>query len=484
MLRPNILFAIADDASHFGCYGHSFVRTPHADRVAREGVRFNRMFTTNPKCAPSRASLLTGMHTWQLKEACTHFCYFPGPDEFDVYPDVLEEAGYHVGFTGKGWGPGNFERQGRVRNPAGNEYNARTLTPPADTGIQPRDYAANFADFLADRSADEPFCFWYGAHEPHRHYVQGEAVAHGKTLDEVRSVPPYWPDDEVVRGDFLDYAFEIEWFDSQLGKMLELLEEVGELGNTLVIVTSDNGCPFPRVKGQMYDDDFRLPFVAMWQDRVAGGRVVDDLCSFVDLMPTLLEVGGVGTFPQLPGRSLTDILYAEGEGTVNPERDRAFMGRERHDLGREGDKGYPVRCLRTPEYLYIHNYAPDRWPAGNPETGYTNCDSSPTKRRILDLHESGTSSYFWELAFGKRPAEELYYLPDDPHCLTNLASQENQQVRLAGFRAELEQVLAETGDPRQQGEGDIFDSYEYLNAEKARHSWRAYQEGRYQVPPF
>ena len=128
--RPNILFALADDASHFSAYGHTFVNTPHFDRVANEGILFNNMFTTNPKCAPSRASMLTGMHTWQLKEACTHWCVFPGPDEFPVYPDLLEAAGYHVGFTGKGWAPGDYERNGRTRNPAGTEYNDKTLTPP------------------------------------------------------------------------------------------------------------------------------------------------------------------------------------------------------------------------------------------------------------------------------------------------------------------------------------------------------------------
>ncbi len=474
--RPNILFAIADDASHFGCYGQRFVRTPNADRIAREGVRFDAMFTTNPKCAPSRASIVTGMHTWQLKEAATHWCVFPGPEEFDVYPDLLAKAGYHVGHTGKGWGPGDFTRRGREHNPAGPEYNERKLTPPEGSKIAPDDYAANFLDFLDDRQGDQPFCFWYGGREPHRHYVRGEGLAHGKRFDEIEEVPPYWPDDEDVRTDMLDYAFEVEWFDAQLGKMLDHLEKIGELDNTLVIVTSDNGAPFPRVKGMMYDDDFRLPCVAMWPAACQGGRVVDDLCSFIDFAPTFLELAGLDVPAHLPGRSLTDVLGSDKTGAINPQRARAFMGRERHDVGREGDVGYPVRCIRTPEWLYVHNLKPDLWPACNPETGFPGCDGGPTKDRILQLSQTGESRYF-ELCFGKHPAEELFHIPTDPHCMSNLAAEPEHKPVLDRLRSELETLLRQTGDPRTVGDGDVFDTYEYVGHDQAAHSWKAYVEG-------
>lgn len=470
--RPNILFAIADDASHFSAYGHEFVKTPSFDRVAREGVLFQNMFTTNPKCAPSRASILTGRHTWQLKEACTHFCVFPGAEEFTVYPDLLEEAGYHVGYTGKGWGPGDWERRGRTRNPAGPEYSEYTLTPPEESGIKPCDYAANFDAFLADRPDDKPFYFWYGGMEPHRAYEFGEGLRHGKSLDEVKRIPPYWPQEDVVRQDMLDYAFEVEWFDRHLGLMLRKLEEIGELDNTLVIVTSDNGCPFPRVKGQMYDDDFRLPFAAMWRSRMPGKRTVDDLASFIDIMPTFLEVAGIDVPAELPGRSLTDLFFAQGSGTVTDYRDRAVMGKERHDVGRENDAGYPVRCIRTPRYMYARNYEPDRWPAGNPETGYRNCDASPTKSRILELHEKRQDENFFQLSFGKRPAEELYDIKKDPFCLTNLADKPELADVKNRLRRELDEQLERSEDPRFFGDGDVFDTYEYVG--DPPHSWKNY----------
>ena len=478
-MNPNILFAVADDASHFSAYGHSFVDTPHFDRVCRDGIRFTAAFTTNPKCAPSRASILTGRHTWQNRESCLHWNYWP--EDLPVYPDMLEAAGYHIGYTGKPWGPGDWSRCGRSRNPAGPEYNKRTLIPPAGSLIADCDYAANFEEFIDERKPNQPFYFWYGGREPHRHYVPGEGAAHGKRIEDVTTVPPYWPDEELIRGDMLDYAYETEWFDTHLGLMLAKLEAIGELDNTLIIVTSDNGCPFPRVKGQMYDDDFRLPFAAMWGARIRPGRVVDDLISFIDLAPTFLEAAGIPKPDYMPGRSLFDTFAGDGSGTVTTERTRAFMGRERHDMGREGDLGYPVRCIRTPDYLYVRNFAPDRWPAGNPETNYTNCDSSPTKTRIVELKDHGNDHY-WRLAFGKRPLEELFDINADPYCLNNLAGDQEYADLKDRLRSELDRLLRDTGDPRILGNGDIFESYEYIV--DAPHSWAHYLAGDWEQPGY
>ena len=483
--RPNILFVIADDASHYSAYGHTFVKTPCFDRIADEGILFNNAFTTNPKCGPSRASILTGRHTWQNRESCLHWNHWP--HDLPVFPDLLEQAGYHIGFTGKPWAPGDWRRCGRQRNPAGNEYNTRTLTPPDQSKISNRDYAGCFSDFLADRPVDTPFYFWCGGHEPHRAYIPGEGLRHGKRLEDVTEIPPYWPQEDVIRRDMLDYAFETEWFDRQVAKILDQLEVIGELDNTLVVYTSDNGAPFPRVKGQMYDDDFRLPLSIMWHDQVPGSRVVNDLVSFTDFSLTFLDVASVNSTKRdafaavSPGNSLMDILPQASSGTVTTDRTCVYMGRERHDLGREGDLGYPVRCLRTPEFLYVRNFAPERWPAGNPETNYTNCDSSPTKDRILELNAKG-EKYYWQLAFGKRPAEELYHIDRDQHCLNNLAS----KTEFAQIKAELwdtlQAELIRSNDPRILGDGDIFESFAYVS--DAPHSWARYIEGDWHAQQY
>src|SRR5260221_12195350 len=144
--RPNILFIIFDDwngSTHAGAYGCDWIKTPNFARVAREGVLFKNAFTSNPKCSPCRASILTGRNTWQLKEAVSHNGIFPSG--FETYPDLLEKAGYVVGLTGKGWGPGDFRASGRTRNPAGPSFDKLTLQPIA-SGISPNDYAGNFGE--------------------------------------------------------------------------------------------------------------------------------------------------------------------------------------------------------------------------------------------------------------------------------------------------------------------------------------------------
>jgi len=477
--RPNILFAIADDASHMSAYGHRWLQTPAFDRVAQNGVLFNNFFVTNPKCAPSRACTLTGMHTWQLGECCNHFAVWQ--QELVVYPDLLGEAGYHVGFTGKPWGPGDWQRTGRETNPSGPAFNKFTLEPPTK-GISNKDYAKNFAWFLDERPDDAPFCFWYGGHEPHRVYEKGSGIAAGKKISDV-DVPGYWPDEELVRSDMLDYALEIEWFDKHLGQMLSILEAKGELDNTIVVVTSDNGAPFPRVKGQMYEDDCHLPLAVQWPAACAAGRKIDDFVSCIDFAPTFLEAAGLSVPEHMAGRSFVDLLKSTRAGQIDADRDAVFLGRERHDLGRENDWGYPVRCIRTKDWFYSRNFKPGRWPAGNPETGFTNIDSSPTKSRILELHEQGVDKWF-DLSMGKRPAEELFRITDDPECLENVAGEpELAEVKQALWQR-LERELKATGDPRIFGRGDAFDTYEYVGWEKSTHSWKAYVEGRFKGQSF
>lgn len=465
MKRPNILFAIADDASHFGIYGHEMVCTPNIDAVAKEGVLFHNAFTTNPKCAPSRASILTGRHTWQLGAACTHFFEFP--EGKTLFPDLLENAGYHVGCTGKGWGPGTYLDTGYKRNPAGPEYNEKTLTPPEGSSIATTDYAENFKVFMNEKKDDQPFYFWYGCREPHRKYTEGEGVKHGKDPAKV-NVPIYLPDCDKVRNDFCDYALEVDWFDAQFGKIVDYLKEIGEYENTLIVITSDNGCPFPRIKGQMYEQDMRLPLSITWPAKVKGNRQVKDLVSFIDFAPTFLEAAGAEIPAEFMGKSLFDILDSEEEGIINPSRDRAFMGRERHDMGRVNDSGYPVRCIRTPQYLYVHNYHPWACPAGNPETGYPNCDPSPTKREILHRHAENDNIYY-NLSFGLRPEEQLFDIVKDPECMDNLANDENFKEIKESLWKELQIELLKTDDPRAYGNGDIFDTYKYVG--NPPHAW-------------
>jgi len=395
-----------------------------------------------------------------------HFGIFPA--KWPVYPDLLEEAGYHVGFTGKGWGPGDFEAGGFKRNPAGNQYSERRATPP-HLAINDIDYASNFEAFLEDRADDEPFCFWYGATEPHRAYQDGIGVHAGKDPKDV-VLPSFYPDRDVIRRDMLDYSIEAEHYDTHLGRMLKKLEEIGELDNTVVVVTSDHGMPFPRVKGQIYEEGFHLPLAVRWGP-LAGGRTVDDFINVRDFMPTLLELAGLPIPPSVTGESFLPALRSDRSGWIDANRNRMLIGKERHDLGRPHDAGYPVRALRTPEFLYIRNYEPDSWPAGNPETGYRNVDAGPTKAAILARFDES-----YTLSFGKRPAEELYRVVDDPDCMRNLAATPSFWSTKSRLRDELEERLRADRDPRALGHPEVFDTYPYVGAKAHSYdSWLAHQ---------
>src|SRR5690625_3490274 len=223
---PNILFVISDDQSfpHASAYGSDYIETPAFDRVADEGVLFMNAFVPSPGCSPSRASILTGRYPWQNEAAGTHASTFP--EKYTVMPDLLEEAGYEVGYTGKGWGPGDWEQSGRDRNPAGPAFQDHKLDPP-HKHIRDIDYAANFGAFLDQRPDNTPFYFWLGTSEPHRAYEEGIGRAAGKKPEDVE-VPGYLPDTPEVRGDFLDYAVEIEWFDRHLDVAIDLKASLTE----------------------------------------------------------------------------------------------------------------------------------------------------------------------------------------------------------------------------------------------------------------
>ena len=485
----NILFALADDWSypHAGAYGCKWVKTPAFDRVAREGVLFTNTYTPNAKCAPSRACILTGRNPWQLKAACNHICFFP--TEFKTYAEALAEHGYFVGMTCKGWSPGVAnDASGKPRAMAGRPFNKRTALPPTSE-ISRNDYATNFADFLDAAPAGQPWCFWYGSVEPHRAYEYGSGVAKGgKKLSDLDRVPGVWPDNETVRNDMLDYAFEVEHFDRHLDRMLAELEKRGQLDNTLVLVTADNGMPFPRAKGNEYEVSNHMPLAAMWKNGIrAPGRTVTDFVSFIDFAPTFIEVASVkwaqtGMAPAA-GRSLTDIFRSEKSGRAVPARNHVLLGQERHDIGRPHDWGYPIRSIVTDGWIYLRNFEPTRWPACNPETGYLNTDGGATKTVILDAHRKDAGDRHWALCFGKRAAEELYDLKNDPDCLKNLAVSAEHQAQKERLQRQLFDELKAQDDPRMAGNGGVFEAepyahpgqrgfYErYMKGEKIKAGW-------------
>lgn len=467
--RPNILFAIMDDVTyqHMSAYGCSWVKTPNFDRIAKMGLLFKNAYTPNAKCAPSRSCILTGRNSWQLEEAGNHWSYFPS--KFETFTEILSKNGYDVAFTGKGLSPViAYNADGKtIRQPLIKAYNQIKTTPPTKN-ISNVDYAANFSAFLKSTTPGKPFFFWYGGLEPHRSYEYASGIKKGgKKLADIpdSDVYPFWPKVDSVRTDMLDYAFEIEYFDQQLGKMLKMLEDNNQLSNTLIVVTSDNGMPFPRIKGNEYEYANHLPLAVMWPDGIKNpGRKVNDMISFIDFAPTFLELAGVKSgqnkMHPISGESFSYVFSSAKSGQIRPEKNYVLIGQERHDVGRPHDGGYPVRGICQDNFFYLRNFEADRWPSGDPITGYLNTDGSPTKTVCLNnVYATDSRFNFWLWNFGKRSSEELYNIADDPACLHNLAKDPAHRVLLEKMNSKMMSLLNHQEDPRLKGKGFLFDQY-------------------------
>lgn len=437
--KPNVLFIIADDAScHFGAYRCSWATTPHIDALAAHGIVFDNAYVPTSKCSPCRAGLLTGRNPWQLEEAANHWPTFPS--KYMAFTEAIAANGITCGARGKVWGPGV----------------AKTADGAERTwGLR----RADFRTFLESAPADRPFFYWFGSGNPHRAYKPDAGRAAGKKPADIDRVPAFWPDNDVVRRDMLDYVTEIEAFDREVGDLIATLRESGRADNTLVIVTSDHGMPFPRVKGHTYDVAHRVPLVACWPAGVVHpGRRAEQLVSLVDLAPTFLDLfdldGEKAGMSAITGASVTDLLRDR------PQRERPFVivGRERNDVrsrpGTESGLGYPARAIRQGSLFYVHNFADERWPCGNVELGLLDTDNGPTKSVI---EAAGPDDRHWQLCFGKRPADELYDLATDPDCVRNLAAEMPEKV--AALRETLFAELRRQSDPRILGQGDLFDAY-------------------------
>lgn len=469
--RPNILFFLLDDASyqHFSANGCKWINTPSFDRVAKEGILFQNFYTPNAKCAPSRSSILTGLYPWQLKEAANHIGRFPPGCK--VFTQALKENGYKTGYTGKPWGPGTATTaRGKERELTGTAYQHKRIKP-LTSGINGVDYAANFRDFLAENKEGRPWFFWCGGWEPHRPYEYKSGIKYGgKKTSMIDSVPGYLPDTDSVRTDLLDYAFEIEYFDRQMGRMIDDLDAKGLLANTLIIITSDNGMPFPRSKGFSFEISNHMPMAVMWKNGIKHpGSLVSNYYSTVDLAATILEVSQTSPkqsgMVHLSGSSLVPVFEDAGKGNSLSSTGVLYFGRERNDFGRPENQGYPSRSVMKDGRLYIVNFKNDRYPAGNPETGYLETDGSPSKTAILTLRRTATNTWYWQEAFGLRPEEELYNISSDKDCIINLAKDPRYTNQKLELRKILFDKLRAQNDPRMMGRGDVFDKYPFMTAE-------------------
>ena len=507
--RLNILFMFADDWGRYAsCYQgldgrptiNDVIQTPHVDRVAREGVLFKNAFVNAPSCTPCRSSLLSGRYFFQTgRGAILQGAVWDSA--IPTFPLLLRDAGYHIGKSFKVWSPGTpadagfggqqyaYEKAGSACNHFSEEATkmiADGLSVAAARAKILEQVRGNFDRFLAAREPGKPWLYWMGTTTTHRPWVKGS----GKKLWEIEpdslqgKLPKFLPDVPEVREDYADYLGVCQAVDAYVGVLMKRLEESGELERTVVVLSGDHGMPgVSRGKCNLYDHGVGVALVVRWPGGKAG-RVVTDLVRLPDLMPTFLEIGGVKVPEKLYGKSLVPLFKSEQSGLVDASRDWVVTGRERHvSAAREGNLPYPMRGLRTPEFLYIRNFMPDRWPMGAPysaaestpdlrnvgndtHAAFPDMDASPTKTWLIAHQHEAQWKWHFDLAFAKRPGEELYDLKNDPDQVKNLAADPAYLAQKRTLSERLMKLLTEANDPRVTGDGSTFDKPPFSDPEQ------------------
>jgi len=405
--RPNCVVFIADDMAWDDCgvYGHPKIRTPHVDRLAHEGMRFDNAFLTCSSCSPSRASLITGRYPHNTG---AHQLHMPLPGEQITFIELLRASGYYTAAAGK-WHMG------------------QPTKPKFDKVVTKMN---RWVDTLKKRPRDRPFCMWFAFTDPHRPYQQGTTKKPHQPSDAV--VPPYLPDVEETRADLAMYYDEIARLDGVVGKVNDELKRQQVAERTVVVFLSDNGRPFPRCKTTVYDSGVKTPFIVSWPGRVKPGSVTKSLVSTVDLAPTLLELAGLDAPDSFQGKSFVPIL---NDPTVSI-RDEVFAEHNWHDFDDHG------RAVRTHSFKYIRNAYFDV-----PGTPPADAVRSITYRAMLRLRDESQLAPEQSACFvTPRPREELYDVVRDPHELNNLADAPEHAQTLRELRKRLDDWQQATDD--------------------------------------
>ena len=500
--RPNILFLFADDWGRYasiyatidGPGGiNDVTSTPNFDAIAKQGVLFRNAHVNSPSCTPCRSSLLSGQYFWRTGRGAILQGAVWDPS-IPSWPLLMKDSGYHIGKSYKVWSPGTpadapFGGQQFSYQKSGGRVNqfSQTVTSLIARGTPLEDakqsvlneVRENFHAFLGDRKPDQPFAFWYGPTNVHRKWIKGSGKAlWGINPDDLEGkMPPFLPDVPEVREDMSDYLGEVQAFDRAIGLFVEELRQSGDLENTLIVISGDHGAPgFPHGKCNLYDFGTSVS-LAISGPGVSPGRVVDDFVNLPDLAPTFLETAGVAVPDVMTARSLWPVLKSDKSGLVDPYRTWVLTGRERHvEMAREGYLPYPQRAIRTANHLYIVNFKPDRNPLGDPYlidsdmppsvdeitnstfVTYPDEDAGPTKAWLVTHRNDPLWKQIFDLAYGKRPKEELYDLKADPHQVHNVASLPEYSTIRKMLSDQLMTELARTNDPRLIDNGRFFET--------------------------
>lgn len=412
---PNMLIYFADDHSlrDSSLYGATDIDTPNMERLAADGMTFHAAFVASPACAPSRAALLTGLMPARNGAEANHT--YPHA-EIKKLPAYLQDVGYEVAAFGK-------VAHGR----SARDYGFDTISGASDVGP----LRENVREFLSNRTSDRPLCLFVGTSNPHVLWPT-ETTFDPDQLD----LPPTFVDTPLTRRQRARYYEEVKELDELLGELRQMAAAyLGE--NAIFAYSSDHGAQWPFGKWTLYDDGIRTPLIVACPGIIEPGSSTDALVSWIDLLPTLVELAGGEPPRDLDGYSFADVLRGEAE-THRAEIFATHSG--------DGDKNiYLSRAVRTGRWKYIRNLHPEhaftthidfliRPDAGIYWTSWVErAKTDPQARAIVDRYH-------------RRPAEELYYLPADPHEQRNVAGDPANAAVLADLRLRLDAWMKRQGD--------------------------------------
>lgn len=409
---PNIVFLISDDHStpDLGCYGNSAIHTPHLDRLAAAGLRFDNGFVASPQCSPNRSAIFCGCSPHTIGTSRLHTRY---PAWEASFVEGLREAGYHTGAYRK-------VHQGDPFNERFDFY---------------RPARVPFSEFFDKRPVGKPFFLHVGFTDPHRPYRKGVfSPAHdpAKVM-----VPDFLPDTPKVREDIALYYDAVARMDSECGEVLDLLEQHGLTENTLVVFMGDNGMPFPRAKGSLYDPGIKVPTLARWPGRIKPGSVTNALMSAIDLPVTWLAMAGAKPSVKMRGESLLPVF----NDPQAPLRDAVFAERNWHNTLD------PSRSVRTQRYKLIFNAQP-RFPYRPASDLEASLSWQSYIEEKWKSSGSALKAHHWQLLEPSRPTIELYDLKHDPGEFNNRAT----DPELSEVRRDLEYKLSDW----------MYETYDFL----------------------
>ncbi|MFN9433320.1 MAG: sulfatase [Planctomycetota bacterium] len=421
--RPNIVWIIAEDMScHFGYQGEPLVKTPHVDRLAREGAVFDSAYTTCPVCSPARSALITGMYQTTIG-AHNHRSFRGGiknnlRDPVCAIPEFLKAVGY---YTCNG-------SRSEASEPGKTDYNF--------------EYPSNLYDGVHYNGASpgQPIFMQFQLQGGKRRKAE---VEHAVSPDAV-TLPPYYPQDSVMRENWATYLNSVMYVDQEVGRIMASLEADGLAKNTVVFFTTDHGISHARGKQFLYEEGTHIPLIIWAPGRIPAGTIRHDLVSHIDIAATSLYFAGITAPQHMEARPLF--------GPQSQPREFVISARDRCDETIER-----LRSVRKGTFTYIRNFYPER-PHLQPNA-YK--DGKPILSRLRELYAKGKlSGHPAERLFTvPRPREELYDRRTDPWELRNLANDPEHAETLAELRGTLDTWIRVTNDQGQTPETEeVYDA--------------------------